>query len=589
MDDSAPPPVRLSAGLSSLRQSPVADLAVSLAGGAAFALAFVFPALWPLALAAPIALFHVALKASPGRAGAFGAMFGLSAGAAGLFWVTAVTWLGWAGLATFVSLHFAAAGLLTSWLSRVRLGRTGDVRLPVAAVGPAAWVAAEFSRAHLLTGFPWLFLGHALADVPVAIQVADLGGAYAASFVWALPAAALADVLAGWRLRPRSSLPLPACDPQWSSAESQASGCLRIRPAIISACVVVAGSLLYGACRLSTTATRDGPSLVLVQGNIHTPRASDSDTAMAEVDDEIWRVHEKLTREHAARGDLVVWSESMLPGWFNDPDDASCARWRTALARLLADCGKPLLTGGNALGLHHQVPATAPRLPPTPSGRFEYNSAFLIELRDGRCSIEGRYDKMHLVPFGEYVPLPRWPLLSGLTPYAAGDPGYSHGDRRQPLVRFQSLKLGILICYESAFAYLSRRAEALGADMLVNLSSEAWFAGTSEIPQLARITRFRAVETGLPMVRCCNVGVTAVIDPAGRVVAMLDGSELPTGARGVLIAKVPLRASPSRSVYAVVGDLFAWLCAAWVLGLAALGLVKRARARRGIPEGGVAR
>ena len=128
------------------------------------------------------------------------------------------------------------------------------------------------------------------------------------------------------------------------------------------------------------------------------------------------------------------------------------------------------------------------------------------------------------------------------------------------------LRFGVLICYEDVFPELARRAALLGADFLVNLSSEAWFAGSAEIPQHFQISRFRAIETRLPLVRCCNVGVTAFVDPAGRVVSMLEGSDRP-GVRGWLRGRVPLaRANgpavrPVYTVYTAVGDVFAWLCA----------------------------
>ena len=258
----------------------------------------------------------------------------------------------------------------------------------------------------------------------------------------------------------------------------------------------------------------------------------------------------------------------MLPGYYNDPEDCDSILWGARLKVLLGRLGLPLLTGSNATGPHPGVPRDGP-----PERRLDYNSAYLL---DTKAKIIGRYDKMHLVPFGEYIPLARWPVLSGLTPYAADDPGYAHGDAAQPLLKWNGVSFGVLICYEDIFAELGRRAASRGADFLVNLSSESWFAGTAEVPQHFRIARFRAVETRLPLVRCCNVGVTAVVDPAGRTVSVLEGSDSPEGASGVLRAGVPL-ADPARSSpYVFLGDAFAWACA-----VAAVALV--AFARRSTP------
>ncbi|MHC4503621.1 MAG: apolipoprotein N-acyltransferase, partial [Planctomycetota bacterium] len=207
---------------------------------------------------------------------------------------------------------------------------------------------------------------------------------------------------------------------------------------------------------------------------------------------------------------------------------------------------------------------------PPPTGCTDYNSVFLVS-PDG--TIAGRYDKIHLVPFGEYIPFVRWPVLSKLTPYAADDPGYAHGEEGQPLIRCNGRAFGVLICYEDVFAGLARRSALMGADFLVNLSSEAWFAGSSEIPQHFRISRFRAVENRLPLVRCCNVGVTCFIDPAGRTVAMLAGSDTPRGAKGFLVGTVPLAEEPRRTLYAAAGDVFAWLSTAAAAALAGFALV----------------
>lgn len=498
---------------------------LSAAAGLVLSLAYVGPS-WPeLALFAPAALLFFAAQATVSRAALSGAAFGAAFSAVALAWVGAVTWLGWAALVAAFAASFAALGAAVS----LATARGLVVRL----VAPPTLLALELVRARVFTGFPWLFLGHALSDRLALVQIADLGGAYAVSYVAALWCSGLADAA-------RESLQARAIGRSMVRAAAGA-----MAPALVALCATAA----YGAARLALVRTDEGPRLLLVQGNIDTPRAAASAQAAEEVDLEIWRVHEELSRAHASGAELVVWSESMLPGYYNDPADPDAELWRRKLAALLGELGRPLLAGSNATGPHPLVRASGPPRP----GRLDYNSAFLVA-PDG--SILGRYDKMHLVPFGEYVPLARWPLFARLTPYAAEDPGYAHGDPGQPLMEFAGRRFGVLICYEDAFAELAARAARMGAEFLVNLSSEAWFAGTAEIPQHFRISRFRAVEMRMPLVRCCNVGVTAVIDPAGRVTGRLEGGDSPGGARGALLAVVPLAAGArSLTPYARLGDL----------------------------------
>ena len=516
--------------------------------GALLSLAYTGPVLPELAFVAPAALLYLMARSSPGGAAVMGALFGAALAGVSLPWLAAVTGLAFVAAIVFCSASFAVLGAVVSFVTR----RT---RLPVAAVAPPVWVALELLRARALTGFPWLFLGHALSDRLTLIQIADLGGVYAVTFVAALWCSGVAD-LARW---------LEAGDPRRAGRGWTA--------AAVAAGVLVA-TLGYGAWRLASVGTRPGPRLVLVQGNIYTPRGAKDEASRKSVDDEIWRALDGLSRDGMLEsgGDLLVWSESMLPGYYNDADDYDAILWSARLEVLLGKLGVPLLTGSNATGPHPGVPREGP-----PERRLDYNAAYLL---DTGARIVGRYDKIHLVPFGEYIPLARWPVLSGLTPYAADDPGYAHGDPRQPLIEWNGLSFGVLICYEDVFAELGVRAVRKGADVLVNLSSEAFFAGTAEIPQHFRIARFRAVETRRPLVRCCNVGVSAVIDPAGRTVAMLEGSESPEGASGTLSAALPLADPVRGSLYVLLGDAFAWACVAASVALVAFAF-RSARRRDG--------
>jgi apolipoprotein N-acyltransferase len=530
----------------------LAELAVAMLSAGALALAYLGPGIGGVAFVAPAGLFYAWPRARAGGAAALAASFAGVLSAVGLAWVGQVTVLGLLGLVALFATTFAAGAALGSSLVR-------RLRVPLTVAAPIVWVSCEYVRSFVLTGFPWLFLGHALSEHTVLIQIADLGGAYLVSFTAALVAAALASVVDAARSGERLSA-------------------RRVAALIAPALAVLGLQAGYGLWRICGLTTRTGPRLVLIQGNIDTPRGAESDEAHDSVAEEIWAAHAALTSTHASEGDLVVWSESMIPNYYDDPLDRRAQEWRRRVAELLTNVGRELLSGSNAAGGRPDVNGGA-------SGNAgEYNSAFVI---DAAGRITARYDKIHLVPFGEYVPLAHWPVLSGLTPYAASDTGYAHGHPDQPLVMWRGYRLGILICYEDAFAPLARRAAGRGADFLVNLSSEAWFAGTAEILQHLGLSRFRAVENRLSLVRCCNVGVTCLIDPAGRMTAMVEGSDRPDGARGAIAVDVPLRGSgASAPPYVAVGDAFAWLCCAAALAGAAWLVALRSRAVGGRPSPG---
>jgi apolipoprotein N-acyltransferase len=516
------------------------ELLLALGSGLLLSLAYVGPMVPEMVFLAPAVFLYTISRerTTPGAAALLSAAFGLAFSGPGIAWVGGVTWAGWAGVVVLIAVPFAAFAAAVSYVRR-RLG------VPLAAVAPVAWVAAELFRGWVFTGFPWLFLGHALSDRLVLIQIADLGGVYVVSFLAALVASAAVDLGRQWASDSGQDRSRLAGLRHWGAGWASAA----------AAGAVLIFTIAYGAWRLAGTETGDGPRLVLVQGNIYTPDA-ETDEEHDGVGDEILRVHGELSRRSAAEGDLLVWSESMIFCYYNDPDDEEAKAWREELTALLGEIGLPLLAGASATDKG------------VPGGygddrRLDYNSAFLLTQE---AEIAGRYDKVHLVPFGEYVPLASLPVFAGLTPYAADDPGYTHGSPDQPLLEWKdpgtgrTWRFGVLICYEDAFGGPAREAAGGGrggADFLVNLSSDVWFAGSAEILQHFRISRFRAVETRLALVRCCNVGVTCFIDPTGRVTRMLEGSDRPEGAQGAVSAPVPVRRHGGTTVYVRVGDLFA--------------------------------
>lgn len=505
-----------------------------------------------------------------------------------LFFWTTLQWLRvaddrmyytWAALAIYCSLYFPVAVLLLRVLDR----RSG---LPLVISAPAVWTALELLRAHLMTGFPWYFMGHTQHDFLHLTQIADLGGAYAVSVLVVAVNALVFEWLcqAAW-FRKLFRLPETAQHP------------VRQRLIVQSLALLAAfiGTLLYGFHRLSQDDFAAGPRVALLQSNL-----DQRIRVAASVNDDQARrtifVHNRELTDRAAaqkpKPDLIVWPETSYPeDWFEvatDVPDASVPReWRRAadetreLGRLAALRWKTNVM----LGLNTEI------LVPHETHR-RYNSAVLVQPSGQKG---GRYDKMHRVPFGEYVPLVDWfPWMQSFAPY---DHEYSIaiGDdfTRFPLGRYS---FGVVICYEDTDPVLARQYvnDSSTVDFLVNISNDGWFDGTSEHEQHLAICRFRAIECRRAVVRAVNMGVSAVIDGNGRVLKPEDmkndgrfnewvvperdssgRDDLPQRdwqqykkVAGILTATVPIDNRPS--LYAYYGDWLPWLC--WLI--IGVGLVR---------------
>ncbi|MBP1718324.1 MAG: lnt, partial [Deltaproteobacteria bacterium] len=238
------------------------------------------------------------------------------------------------------------------------------------------------------------------------------------------------------------------------------------------------------------------------------------------------------------RPQLVIWPETSAPFFFQSPSS-----FQTKVLDLSSQMGTPLLLG--APGFERQ------------GAKIEYyNSAFLISPEK---KIIGRYDKLHLVPFGEYAPLSG---IFGFTKDIIGPmgdfaPGLGIRNLTVPFGDF-----GVLICYEAIFPDLTRRFVAGGARFLVNITNDAWFGKTSAPHQHLSMVTLRAIENRVPIARAANTGFSALIDSSGEIQA---ASDLFT--REVLSGTINLRQTPS--LYTRYGDLFAYAC----LGVTALGIL----------------
>jgi apolipoprotein N-acyltransferase len=387
------------------------------------------------------------------------------------------------------------------------------------AAAPLVWVTAELGRTHVMSGFPWVLLGYSQAEVLPIAQLASLFGVYGVSALVAAVSAAAAHVAIADERRFRLA-------------------------AVVAAMLLVVG--MWGGRRAATaewTKLGEPVRVGLVQGNVD--QAQKWDPARASF---IFQNYVNMTRQAIGRGaQLVLWPESSTPFRF---EEAAGHGETEQLRALAAQARVPILIGSDEI--ETGVPT-----------RY-YNSAFLIR-EDGTTG--GVYRKMHLVPWGEYVPFKRWlffvaPLVEAVSDFSPGT---------EPVVLpVGNHSISTAICYEIVYPNLVRQFVIGGSELLTTITNDAWFGATSAPYQHFAQASMRAVEGGRYLVRAANTGISGVVDPYGRV---LERSTLNEPA--VLVAEA--RYLRERTVYSRIGDVFAY---ASVAVSAALLVLARRRYRR---------
>ncbi|HLN32820.1 MAG TPA: apolipoprotein N-acyltransferase [Gemmataceae bacterium] len=532
-------------------------LGLALAGAALLWLCY-FPANWGwLAWVALVPLLAlVKSTAAPRRIYLAAWVGGMAFFLASLQWLRVADYrmyFTWAALATYCSLYFPAAIFLMRRLDQ-------GTRLPLVLTVPIAWTALEYARAHLMEGFAWYFLGHTQHAFLPIIQIADLGGAYAVSvLVAAVNAMAFTFLCTRRGFRSLLSLPAASAPTSWKSVILQTGPVL----------FLLGATLGYGWWRIGQNEFEPGPRLALLQGSLDQRIRNDTDAQEESL--KLVRKHFRKLADDAAlqRPDLIVWPEtSFVYSWSETPADLPAAElpaaWQNAndgRARQARDVA--MLWGTNSL-----LGVNADELRPDGWER-RHNSAVLVR-KDGQ--IGERYDKIHCVPFGEYVPFrDSLPWMKKFAPYDfdySVTPGVEI--KRFPLGAFH---FGVLICYEDtdpdlARQYVRPEVGKPATDFLINISNDGWFDGTSEHEEHLAICRFRAVECRRAVARAVNMGISAVIDGNGRVTDLPGASwEQSKKVEAVLTASVPI--DHRVSMYARWGD---WVPATCWLSLA-VGLV----------------
>jgi apolipoprotein N-acyltransferase len=420
----------------------------------------------------------------------------------GLVWPAAV--LAAAGLVLYMAIYTAASATAIAVLVQ-RLGAGGLW------LAPLAWVAAEYARGHVLGGFPWIPLGGAVVTLLPVAQLASLVGVYGLSCFLAFLAAAMAVAVTG---QPREA-----------------------RVAIAVALTLLVSVSVWGALRIRDGAlAREGEPFTvgLVQGNI--PQADKWNPGLAP---DILDRYLSMTREAAARGArLVIWPESSTPFFF-DEDPARAA----AVRSVVRESSVPLLFGTD-------------EYEPGPPARF-YNSAFMLHPDGATAAV---YRKIHLVPFGEYVPLRTLlffvaPLVESVSDFAPGT--------RVTMLPVDGHMASTAICYEVVYPHLIRRGVLEGAELLTTVTNDAWYGRSSAPYQHYELAAMRAIEQGRYLARAANTGISAIVDPYGREVARSSLFE-------TTVVTGEVRFIQARTVYATIGDVVPQMAVlVTLLGLAA--------------------
>ncbi len=500
------------------------------------------------------------------------------------FWLLAVQWVlatdsdawpGWLAMALALSLFWVAF----AWASRSILRRTA---LPLSVVAPVVWVALEYLRAHVLTGFPWYYLAHSQYQQIYWTQIADLTGSLGLSLLIAAVNAVVAECLIPF---------FPPLNPDQTPGSG--SGWRRIpRGTRVRAGLVVlslGATLAYGVYRVQSTTFRPGPRVAMLQSS----EVQQYNPAQRKPAHTLHRLYLQMVENALAdptKPDLVVWPETAFPyGLFTiDPEMAPKAlddqargydvdslgadiklrrEQNNAEFRRIIDRYKvPMMIGVTT----HEFAA---------AGYARYNSAVLFRPEGQPQS----YHKLHLVPFGEYIPLiDLFPWLIKLTPFTLDQmPTLRFGDS-PTWFDLGSYRLAAAICFEDTIPHVVRRffsevPDDAQPDLIVNLSNEGWFHATSEHEMHLAISSFRCIENRVPMARAVNTGVSAMIDGNGTIVRSVAPNK-----QEVLTAVTPL--DDRTALYSRWGDWLGQGSLAGTIGLLVLGWIAPKRSRTPDPD-----
>jgi apolipoprotein N-acyltransferase len=510
------------------------------------------------------------------------------------FFLLAVSWV---RVAHPMMMYFAWPAIAVAgaffWVAALAIMRKLDeLKLPLTVTFTVTWVGLEYARTHFpcgysflayiglqqSSGFGWYSLGYAMHQYIAMIQAADLGGVYFISVAVAVMNGATYE----WLVRSnwiRKLLCWPYRKPD--------GGAFRELWTLAICLAFPAFVLCYGLNQMVHPPFERGPIVASIQGNLgQDDKNQRGDQAPKEgpipLEKEYFGLAHRATRGDGKLGnpDLVIWPETCYP----DDWDQMAPELPEGPERRQMEWGANKLQQDFLNRWKAEFPPTSMLLGLnrrewlTPEKARRYNSAVLV-LADG--TFAGSYDKIHLVPFGEYVPFKKQaPWLQMFTPYdfdyscTPGErwthfelPAAPRENEISTIPKRTKYKFGLLICYEDSDPYMARQYNRLGRhgggiDFLVNISNDGWFKGSQEHDEHLAICRFRAVEARKPIIRAVNMGISAAIDSEGRVIA-LPGETWETSKKVAAVVRAELPLDQRDSFYALLGDWVPALC--WIL------------------------
>ncbi|WP_437188468.1 apolipoprotein N-acyltransferase [Planctomicrobium sp. SH668] len=511
-----------------------------------------------------------------------------------IYWLATLQWMRLGDPTMYFALIALSAYLacywsLFLWLCRLSVHR---FHFPLLIAAPAFWVGIEYARAYIFTGFSWYYIAHTQYRWVDFIQISDLFGAYGISFVVVLANAALVQLI-----QPSFLVKWNLC---WPGEQGSAANWSRVskRNGIAVSLLAVMLVVCYGMARRNGESFPLGPRVALIQGNFVANVRNNTDDPR-----DIYMKHRNLTGVTVGDApDFVVWPEGMFPYGLYETEQGVTDEQLDQVAsdipvRIWRDRDTQKALSDIAEMVDAALIIGASTFVADPAKYSIFNSAVFVQPGVGMTS---RYDKNHRVPLGEYIPLRElMPFLQSLTPFR-GRFGIDRGTEGATF-KWRDWDLIPIICFEDTVPHLVRRlSNEAGVNqgdqnqVLVNLTNDGWFHGSSELNQHLITSQFRAIETRTPLVRAVNTGISAVIDGDGVVRDALkfydasprdDGLPLRDSMRDpktgrlhkqlacAIVADVPL--DPRTSWYVMTGDWFAAACLLAVIAAALLGIFRK--------------
>lgn len=501
-------------------------------------------ALWPVAFVCLVPwLILICCTPHAPRAYAYSFLLALVFFLFNMHWLNYATGFGYVTLSVYQSLYFP----LVACAVRSAVRRRGQ---PLLLVFPLIWTGSELIRAVAFSGFPWFFLAHSFYRVPVLIQISDLVGAYGVSFIAALVNAAVADAL------------IVPTDRR------------RARRGATVALTALAAAAVYGLVQIQRAPSELGPKIAVLQGDYLNSVGGDADPDPTKRRE----YFEKIEAAASRQPDMIVLPETPWIMFLNPEARDFFPPYRRDFHKLrdyAMNYAAYLVTGSASREF-------------TPGDLVaqekQFNSAMIFP-PDG--SEPQRYDKVHVVPFGETVPfrggrfhaLYLW--LNAWMPFSGPDgthefslfPGrefktFSMTPTRQPQRAF---RFAVPICYEDVMPYVSREFTAAGSnvkrvDFLLNISNDGWFGHSTQQAQHLAVCVFRAVENRVGIARAVNTGVSGFITPTGHLHDLVVGEKARSGPGKGGWSVAHVRVDPRLTLYSRYGDWFGWVCAlAWLV------------------------